>query len=145
MLTCTQIMMTSLHTKALYMDDFNGDIRQVDCTQTVFVGDAGGRLRVSTQTNKPPPPKKKRREDYDSSAFGTCARGSSTLRLFASVPGVVLCRGLVVLLIGNFCVHFSNQKQRCFATPFLSNQRQRCFAPLSNQRQRWQYAVCFLC
>ena len=40
------------------MDDFNGDIRQVDCTQTVFVGDAGGRLRVSTQTNKPPPKKK---------------------------------------------------------------------------------------
>lgn len=62
-------MMTLLHTKALYMDDFNGDIRQVDCTQTVFVGDAGGRLRVSTQTtsipNTPPKKKNKKREDYD--------------------------------------------------------------------------------
>lgn len=33
---------------ALYMDDFNGDLRQIDCTRSVFVGDAGGRLRGDT-------------------------------------------------------------------------------------------------
>lgn len=33
---------------ALYADDFNGDIREIDCEASFFVGDAGGRLRGDT-------------------------------------------------------------------------------------------------